>query len=465
MENEIKEFDVTQEIIDLLRSNLDNDQLKERLDDYHDNDIAYAFELITKEERKKLYSILGPERISEIFAYIEIEVVDQYFLELTIEQGAEVLSYMDSDDAVDVLDEMDDEISDQLIEKMDDEAAEDIELIQSYEDDEIGSYMTTNYILIKKGLTVKQTMKELIAQAQENDNISTIYIEDEEGKFYGVLELKDLITSKEDTDLEQLMITSYPYLMDKDLLSERIEEIKEYSEDSIPVLNNEMKVIGILTAQDVVEAVDEEMGEDYAKLAGLTAEEDLKETTLESMKKRLPWLMALLVLGIFVSSVVGVFEAVVATLPIVMCFQSLILDMSGNVGTQSLAVTIRVLMDENLEKSGKLKLVFKEVKVGFSNGVVLGLISFVVIGIYLVLLKGQVLHQAILIAGCVGIALMVSMVISSLTGTLIPMVFHSLGVDPAVASGPLITTINDLVAVISYYGLAWILLIKMLHLG
>lgn len=463
MNNEIKEFDVTQEIVGLLRSKLTKKQLKERLDDYHDNDIAGAFELLELSERKKLYKVLDPQRLADIFAYIED--VDDYFLELTIEQGAEVLSYMDSDDAVDVLEEMEEDVSDKLIELMDDEASEDVELIQSYEDDEVGSRMTTNFILIKKGLTVKQTMKALISQAQENDNIATIYIEDKDEKFYGVLDLKDLITAKEDTDLEPLMITSYPYLVDKDLISEKIEEIKSYSEDSIPVVNNEMKVIGILTAQDVVEAVDEEMGEDYAKLAGLTSEEDMQETTLESMKKRLPWLLALLVLGIVVSSVVGIFEAVVATLPIVMCFQSLILDMSGNVGTQSLAVTIRVLMDENLEKSEKFKLVLKEMKVGFSNGLVLGIISFIVIGLYLVLLKGQVASQAVLISGCVGTALLASMVISSLTGTLIPMIFHDLGIDPAVASGPLITTINDLVAVVSYYGLVWLLLIRMLHLG
>lgn len=463
MNNDIKEFDVTQEIVGLLRSKLTKKQLKERLDDYHDNDIAGAFELLELSERKKLYKVLDPQRLADIFAYIED--VDDYFLELTIEQGAEVLSYMDSDDAVDVLEEMEEDVSDKLIELMDDEASEDVELIQSYEDDEVGSHMTTNFILIKKGLTVKQTMKALISQAQENDNIATIYIEDEDEKFYGVLDLKDLITAKEDTDLEPLMITSYPYLVDKDLISEKIEEIKSYSEDSIPVVNNEMKVIGILTAQDVVEAVDEEMGEDYAKLAGLTSEEDMQETTLESMKKRLPWLLALLVLGIVVSSVVGIFEAVVATLPIVMCFQSLILDMSGNVGTQSLAVTIRVLMDENLEKSEKFKLVLKEMKVGFSNGLVLGIISFIVIGLYLVLLKGQVASQAVLISGCVGTALLASMVISSLTGTLIPMIFHDLGIDPAVASGPLITTINDLVAVVSYYGLVWLLLIRMLHLG
>ena len=462
MENENNEFKFIDEIIGIIRSGLSNEEIKEKLSDYHDNDIAGAFEHLTPEERKHLYPILGSEMISEIFSYIEN--VDEYFLEIELEQAAEVLSFMDSDDAVDVLEEMDDEVSEAITDLMDEESVEDIELIQSYEDDEIGSYMTTNFILIKKGLSVREAMRELINQAADNDNISTIYVEDAEGKFYGAMDLKDLIRARDGVDLDELIMTSYPYLNDHEKINESIERIKDYAEDSLPVLNEDLNVIGVITSQDIIEAVDDEMGDDYAKLAGLTAEEDLQETTGESMKKRLPWLIALLVLGIAVSSVVGIFEAVVATLPIVICFQSLILDMSGNVGTQSLAVTIRVLMDENLQGKEKLKLVGKEVKVGLCNGILLGLVTFVIIGLYIHLFKGNPLHQAFLISGCVGIALMCSMIISSLTGTLIPMFFHKLGVDPAVASGPLITTVNDLVAVVTYYGLAWLLLINLLHI-
>ena len=136
------------------------------------------------------------------------------------------------------------------------------------------------------------------------------------------------------------------------------------------------------------------MGEDYAKLAGLTAEEDLKETTRESMSKRLPWLIILLFLGMAVSTVVGAFESVVAVLPIVICFQSLILDMAGNVGTQSLAVTIRVLMDERLSAKDKFMLVVKEMKVGFSNGLLLGVLAFVCLGIYIGFFKGTTMQSA-----------------------------------------------------------------------
>ena len=196
----------------------------------------------------------------------------------------------------------------------------------------------------------------------------------------------------------------------------------------------------------------------------MTAEEDLHEKTSTSIKKRLPWLIILLFLGMAVSSVVGVFETVVAVLPIVMCFQSLILDMAGNVGTQSLAVTIRVLVDETLTAKQKFGLVLKEMKVGFLNGLFLGILSFVFIGLYICVLKNYPMGHAFLISGCVGFSLMVAMVISSMVGTLIPMFFHKIKIDPAVASGPLITTVNDLVAVVTYYGLAWLLLIHVLHI-
>ena len=180
-----------------------------------------------------------------------------------------------------------------------------------------------------------------------------------------------------------------------------------------------------------MEVVDEEMGEDYARLAGLTAEEDLNEPLIESMKKRIPWLLVLLLLGLLVSSVVGIFEQVVSQLTLVICFQSLILDMAGNAGTQSLAVTIRVLMDENLTGRQKGQLMCKEMRVGAVNGLLLGLISLVFIGVYIALIKGKGLWFGFAVSACIGFSLMVAMVISSITGTVIPMFFHKIKIDPA----------------------------------
>lgn len=454
---------IVEEIVAVIRSGAEKKQLLQRLDDYHANDIAQSLSYLSQTERLSLYAVLGDEWVSEILAYVEDP--EPYARELGTEKLAAIINEMDADDAVDLLQKLDEADKEKLRPYLDEHVRADLQLIASYDEDRIGSLITTNYICIPKTLDIRAAMHELIRQAGEHDNISTLYVMDESGKFSGAIDLKDLIIARQNDSLDALIIYSYPYLFADEKISDCIEKIKDYAEDSLPVLNQSRQIIGIITAQDVVEAVDDEMGEDYAKLAGLTAEEDLNETTGQSIKKRLPWLMILLVLGMLVSSVVGAFEGVVAILPIVICFQSLVLDMAGNVGTQSLAVTIRVLMDEELGAKEKRKLVAKESKAGMFNGLLLGALAVAFLGVYVRLFKGYAPAQAFLISFCVGVALLLSMIVSSLVGTLVPMFFKKIKVDPAVASGPLITTINDLVAVVIYYGLAWVLLIHLAHIA
>lgn len=459
----LNENNFLNEILTILRSGADSKTLSDRLSDYHDNDIAEAFEQLNENERKALYPVLGAERISEIFSYIEDP--DEYLRELGIDGAAQVLSLMDSDDAIDAMDDLDLSTRKRLVDLMDNNSSHDVKLIMSYSDDEIGSLMTTNYIVIKNTLNVRQAMQELISQAGENDNISTVYVTNKHDKFFGAIDLKDLIVARADTPLSDIIMLSYPYVSDHAKIDECIERLKDYAEDSIPVIDGSKRLIGVITAEDLMEASDEELSEDYAKLGGLSEQEDLKESTFVSVKKRLPWLIILLFLGIGVSSIVGIFETVVAILPIVICFQSLILDMAGNVGTQSLAVTIRVLADDQVSGADKLRLVTKEMRIGFFNGLFLGIMAFMFIGGYIWVFKHNPLYYSFLISGCVGLSLVVAMVISSLVGTLIPIFFNRIKIDPAVASGPLITTVNDLVAVISYYGLVWVLLINVLNMG
>lgn len=454
---------IVEEIVAVIRSGAEKKQLLQRLDDYHANDIAKSLSYLSQTERLSLYAVLGVEWVSEILAYVEDP--EPYARELGTEKLAAIINEMDADDAVDLLQKLDEADKEKLRPYLDEHVRADLQLIASYDEDRIGSLITTNYICIPKTLDIRAAMHELIRQAGEHDNISTLYVMDESGKFSGAIDLKDLIIARQNDSLDALIIYSYPYLFADEKISDCIEKIKDYAEDSLPVLNQSRQIIGIITAQDVVEAVDDEMGEDYAKLAGLTAQEDLNETTGQSIKKRLPWLMILLVLGMLVSSVVGAFEGVVAILPIVICFQSLVLDMAGNVGTQSLAVTIRVLMDEELGAKEKRKLVAKESKAGMFNGLLLGALAVAFLGVYVRLFKGYAPAQAFLISFCVGVALLLSMIVSSLVGTLVPMFFKKIKVDPAVASGPLITTINDLVAVVIYYGLAWVLLIHLAHIA
>lgn len=457
--------DYTKEILSVIKSNISPALLSQRLQDFHENDLADVLPELSSAERSKLYRILNLDTLSDILEYTDEEMAVTYLEEMNPKKAAAILSRMETNVLSDILQHFDKEKRRLLIELLDDDVRHDIEMINSFDDEEIGSRMTTNCIVIQDHLSVKEAMSSLVSQAAQNDNISTIFVVNDNQEFYGAIDLKDLIIARQDHPLRELVVTSYPYVYGTALIDDCIEDLKDYSEDSIPVLDNDNRLIGVITSANIVDLVDDEMGEDYAKLAGLTAEEDLKEPLKESMKKRMPWLIVLLGLGMVVSSVVGIFEKVVTNLPIIMCFQSLILDMAGNVGTQSLAVTIRVLMDESLTGKQKLELVFKEMRIGLCNGGVLGLMSFILIGLYIWLFKSKPLVFAYAVSACIGCSLLLAMLISSAVGTCIPLFFKKIHIDPAVASGPLITTVNDLVAVISYYGLSWIFLIEILHLA
>ncbi|MCM1307927.1 MAG: magnesium transporter [Butyrivibrio sp.] len=452
--------DYITEITEIFRNNLTPKIMLERLSAYHENDIAGALDLLTKDERAGLYRILDAEVLAGVLEYSD--KMNEYLDELNVRKKIDVLSSMEASEAVEYLRALEKGEREMLLELMDDDIKSEIKMFSSFDEDEIGSKMTTNYISVREGASVKQAMSALIEQAADNDNISTIYVVDNNDMLVGAVDLKDLIISREASRLSDITVTSYPYVYANEQIGDSLERIKNYSEDSIPVLDTENKLRGVLISQDIALLVDDEMGDDYAKLAGLSAEEDLNEPLKRSIAKRLPWLFVLLGLGLVVSTVVGSFEKVVAHLAVIVSFQSLILDMAGNTGTQSLAVTIRVLMDERIGGRQKLKLISKEARIGLLNGLILGALSVAFVGIYLIFFKRQPAALAFSVSVCVGTALLVSLVLSSIIGTIVPIIFSKLKIDPAVASGPLITTVNDLVAVVTYYGLAWTLLINIL---
>lgn len=462
-ENENKEeLDIDSErhysaaILSIIRGDNDDGLLRELLEDYHDNDIASVLDELTAEERERLLRVLGSDAMSDILPFADDAA--EYIAEMDADEAADVIEQMEINDAVETLEALDEEIRNELLELIEKEVKEEIELIASYDDDEFGSAMTTNFISIERTKTVKGAMRSLVEQAAENDNISTIFVT-EDGVFYGTIDLKELIIARSSVSLDDLISLNFPFVYAKESISENIEKIKEYSEELIPVLDNDKKLIGVITTQDILDLATAELTEDYARLAALSSDEDISEPIFKSVKKRIPWLAILLVLGLIVSAVVGLFEGIVQELPLIVSFQSLILGMAGNVGTQSLAVTVRTLNAEEMTAKKTFKFIFKETRVAFLNGLIIAIGSIIIIGGYLCL-RGTAVPLAFTTAGCVALALCFAMMISGLTGAGIPMIFSKLGIDPAIASGPLITTLNDLVAVVSYYGLAYILLLK-----
>ena len=454
-----------EELIKLIHES-DVKTLKQALEHYHNNDIAKIQPDLSEEDQLKLMKALDKEDLSDVVSYMDD--VDEFIENMDAEKVADIVELMDADDAVDILEDLDEEEQEEILSKIEDkELVEDIKLIRSYDDDEIGSKMTTNYIAIPKNLQVKDAMKIVIDEAEVHDNIMTIYVVDDDEKFYGSIELKELIIARKNQPIDDIIHTSYPFIYAHEKIDECLSKIKEYALNLVPILDDEEKLIGVITSDDIVEVVDEEMGEDYAKLAGLTEEEELDESIFESCKKRLPWLGLLMILAMIVSLLISSFEQAISTIAVIVFFQSMILGMAGNCGTQSLAVTIRVLSDEDVDKKKILQIIFKEFRIGFINGLILGILSFIGVFAFLFLTKKIIiagdttfiLNDALMVSIIVSLSLFVAMTISTVVGTIIPILLKKFNIDPAVASGPFISTLNDICAVVIYYGLATLLFV------
>ena len=452
-------FDELKKILSLP---LSDEEKKNRILQYHESDIADLLDELEPEEREELYRILGNDNIADVWSHAEN--IEELIQDVEPEKAADIIESMDADDAIDVLDELDDEQREEIVSLMEPEAKEDIENITKYDEDMIGSRMTNNFISILNTNTVKEAMKRVVEEAADNDNVSNIYVVDEKNILIGVIELRDLIIARSNTDLKTIIKMNYPYFRATELVVDCLPDMKEYSLDSYPILSSNDELVGVITSGDVTEAIDDELGEDYARLAGLTDEEDPNEGVLHSVKKRLPWLIVLLILGLAQSFSMTGFERVVAALPIIVFFQTLVLDMAGNVGTQSLAVTIRKLSTLEDGKKQIVKAVIKEFRIGFLNGLILGTLSFSFVLLYLLIANKGVadgttfqIVEGLKGAGIVGIALLIAMSVSSFIGAIVPVLFMKIHIDPAVASGPFITTINDITALLIYYGLAMVL--------
>ena len=298
IEGNIEERNYTQEIFDLIHKTKNSKLLAQTLTNYHDNDSADVLTYLSPEEGKRLYKAIGIEATSRIFAYLD-EDVDKYFAELENEKAADILEEMDADDAIDILEGLDKKKADEIISLIEPESKSDIQLIKSYKENEFGSLMTTNFITLEYGIGIKKSIEQLIEEAEENDNIETLYIV-KDGKFYGALTLRDLLITKKDKDLDEKIITSYPFVYDREEITDAaIDTLADYSEDSIPVLNKDnSSIVGVITSADIVELINDE-------------EEELEEKK-EIINKRYNWYEPLafaLLLLLAINTILGIVPA------------------------------------------------------------------------------------------------------------------------------------------------------------
>ena len=441
---------------------LDDNELKEKILSYHPYELSEALLELSKKERRKLYSILSPKEISYSISFLEIEDAFLLFNEMVPKYIVNIIQELDIDDAVDLMQELDESERAGYLKLMDEEHRRNIKELLKYKDDTAGSIMNTDYINIDVTDTVASGMKKLLEQAVTSATIYTIYITNKNDKLLGTLSLREMILARKNELIKDIMNKRVVSVNTSKDQEEVAEIFKDYDFTSLPVVDNLNRLLGVITVDDVIDVIEEETLEDYSKFAAISdAEIDSDtETVLMGVKKRLPWLLVLSVLGFFTSTIIAQFEGTLDQIPTIALFMPMILGMAGNTGTQSLAVTVRGLNDGEFKtKASITKHLLREIGTGFMNGILIGVILF---GVTYLFLSFNHNPEAFKITQVVSLSIMLSLAVSTLSGALIPIIINSFKIDPAVASGPFVTMINDILALSVYFTLATVLIINTL---
>lgn len=429
---------------------------------YHPYDLSQTIIEMGRDDRNLLFSMLQGKDLGHILAYLEHQMVVSFFEDLKPRYIVNMIQELDIDDAVDLMKSLPESDQTAYLKLMDKGHREVIQSLIHYAEDTAGAMMTTEYIEIDVDDTVESAMKKLIKQSEEAETISTLYITNNKNVLVGTLSLREIIVARKGQRIQDIMnirLITCTTMMDQEDVAEIF---KNYDFTVLPVVDQHQKMLGIITIDDIVDVIEEEATEDYGLLAGVRdIEIDTEtETVWKSAKKRLPWLLILSVLGFLTSTIISQFEATLEEIPSIALFLPMILGMAGNTGTQSLAVTIRGLINEEFSNQYEVrKHLFREVGTGILNGVVIGLILFFVTWLFLTINQT---NNAFLITQTVSIAIVISLTVATFAGALIPIVIHALGIDPAIASGPFVTMVVDILGITVYFSVATLLLISLL---
>lgn len=423
----------------------DKKALFEHLEKMHPYDIVEAIKELTEEEQDLFYSLLPEEEIGRIIAYMEPEEAADVIDDFEFEIQKNIMNALDLDDAADIIVHLDNE--EELIDALENE--ESISQVLTYDEDEVGAHMSDGYIDLVLGMNIKTATKKVIKEAGQVDILNLIFIVDDKNKFQGIVELRDLIKTKAPAFIDDITELS-PYVLDTDDIEEAVHKMKNYGLYDMAVVNDKLELIGILTIDDAIEIYHEESVDDFEKLSALP--DTSTKGLLISAAKRLPWLLLLLVLSMPIALATSRFEEVITSVAVLALFQPLILDAGGDVASQTLAVTLRLLTTDSkkaLRNGGK------EILAGLINGITLGIVAGLVS--YLIS-KVMGIHEPFDISLVVFLSLSLTVATGPIFGLFIPILLDKMNVDPAVASSPFITTLIDITSVIIYFGFATLLL-------
>ena len=445
-------FEITNEFLENLVGFIDknNDsKIKNLFEDVHFADIAEVLDEVSFDEAIYIIKLLDSEKTSEILTELDEDTREKILENFSAKEIANEVEEMDSDDAADIIGELSEERQKRVINELEDtELAEDIKELLSYGDDTAGSLMAKELVKVYETWTVAGCMRRIRGQAQEVTRVHSIYVVDKEDKLVGRLSLKDLIVAKSDqkiADISKAKVDAVNVNEDDETVA-RI--MVKYDLEAIPVVDDNNVLLGRITIDDIVDLLKEEADKDYQMAAGLTQDVDSDDSIFELTKARLPWLFLGLIGGVGAFIIMEGFQDVFSKYASLFFFTPLIAAMAGNVGVQSSAIIVQGLANDDVKGSINSRLL-KEMLLAALNGVILALFLFLFVWVY----EGKTD-----LALAISVSLVVVIVIAGLIGTFVPLFLNKRGVDPAIATGPFITTSNDIFGILIYFMIAKMIL-------
>lgn len=447
IKDKVREDVYDEELLNRLLDENDIDQFRDEFLSMHNYEQSEYFEDTDENNRQKIFEFLSPKEVANFFDQLDIDDEDyeELFDKINANYASHVLEEMSYDNSVDILNKLSKPKVASLLTLMDKDEANEIKALLHYEEDTAGGIMTTEYISLKTTTPVKEALMHVKEQAPDAETIYVIFAVNEAGQLVGVLSLRDLITAENDSYIEDVMSERVISVNVADDQENVAQVIRDYDFIAVPVVDYQTHLLGIITIDDILDVMDEEASEDYSRLAGVSDIDSTSDSVIKTASKRLPWLIVLTFLGMITATILGSFEDTLSQVALLAAFIPIISGMSGNSGTQSLAVSVRNISTGEINEQSKFKLALREAGSGFLSGLVCSVVLFLII---------VVIYRQPLLALIVGGSLTCAMTVGTLVGSMIPLIMDKFKIDPAVASGPFITTINDIVSMLIYFGLA-----------
>lgn len=429
-------------------------KIKELLITMNEHDIAEILEELPKNELIKVFRLLPKDIAADVFSYLETDTEASIITSLSDTEAVDIINDMAADDAADLIDEMPANVVNKLLSKVDNETRRDINQLLKYPDNSAGSIMTVEYLDFKEYNTIRDAIKKIRQEYEDTETIETCYVTDKRRKLVGIIKLKDLVIHNEDMTVGEVMdedVISVNTLMDQEKVAE---VIKDYDITSVPVVDSENKLVGIITIDDIIDIIEEEATEDIEKMAAIlpTEKSYLKLSTFELWKSRIPWLLLLMISATFTGKIIQHYETSLASMVILTSFIPMIMDTGGNAGGQASVTIIRGLSLNDIEFSDIFRVIWKEIRVSLVIGATLAVANFV----KLLVIDGVTTSVALVVC----ITLIFTVVVAKIIGCSLPILAKKLGFDPAVMASPFITTLVDAISLFIYFNIA----VSLLHI-